>query len=99
VYGQECPTEANRWSGTSLGCYTNAEMDSIIGRLEIEIDRNEQRRLWRDLVRIQSEELPVLPLYFSVVTTLFRDGVTGARGFTKPHTKATWNVAEWDITA
>jgi peptide/nickel transport system substrate-binding protein len=97
VYGQECPTESNRWSGTSLGCYQNSEMDHIIGRIAVEIDRGEQRRLWRDLARIQSEELPVLPLYFNVVVSLFRDGVTGVRGFTKPNTKATWNIVEWDV--
>jgi peptide/nickel transport system substrate-binding protein len=98
VYGLECPTEATRWAGSSLGCYQNPEMDRIIGRIEGEIDRDEQRRLWRELVKMQSEELPALPLYFSVVTSLFRDGVTGVRGFTKPNTKATWNVAEWDVT-
>lgn len=97
VYGPECPTEANRWSGTSLGCYQNQEMDRIIDRIAVEIDRGEQRRLWRELARIQSEELPVLPLFFNVVVSLFRDGITGVRGFTKPNTKATWNAAEWDL--
>jgi ABC-type transport system substrate-binding protein len=97
VYGGECPTEATRWAGSSLGCYQNAEMDRIIDRITVEIDRGEQRRLWRDLVRIQSEELPALPLFFNVVTSLFREGVTGVRGFSKPNTRATWNVAEWDV--
>jgi peptide/nickel transport system substrate-binding protein len=97
VYGGECPTEATRWVGSSLGCYQNAEMDHIIDRIAVEIDRAEQRRLWRELVRIQSEELPALPLFFNVVTILFREGVTGVRGFSKPNTRATWNVAEWDV--
>jgi ABC-type transport system substrate-binding protein len=99
VSGRDCPTEASRWVGGSLGCYQNAEMDGIIDRIAVETDRGEQRRLWRDLVRIQSEDLPVLPLFFSVFVTLFRDGVTGVRGPSKPSTRATWNAAEWDLTS
>lgn len=99
VSGSACPTEATRWVGGSLGCYQNAEMDRIIDGLAVEIDRAEQRLLWRELARIQSEELPVLPLFFSVFVTLFRDGVTGVRGPSKPSTRATWNAAEWDIAS
>jgi peptide/nickel transport system substrate-binding protein len=98
VYGGECPMEAARWAGSSLGCYQNAEMDRIIDRIAVEIDRGEQRRLWRDLIRIQSEDLPALPLFFNVVTSLFREGVTGVRGFSKPNTRATWNASEWDVS-
>jgi hypothetical protein len=72
-------------------------MDRIIDRIAVEIDRGEQRRLWRDLIRIQSDELPALPLFFNVVSSLYREGVTGVRGFSKPNTRATWNVAEWDL--
>lgn len=99
VSGRECPTEASRWVGSSLGCYQNAEMDRIIDGLAVEIDRAEQRLLWRELARLQSEELPVLPLFFSVFVTLFRDGVTGVRGPSKPTTRATWNTAEWDLAS
>jgi hypothetical protein len=41
----------------------------------------------------------VLPLYFSVFVTLFRDGVAGVRGPSKSSTRATWNVAEWDLVS
>ena len=29
--------------------------------------------------------------------TLFRDGVTGVKGDTKPRTTISWNIAEWDV--
>jgi ABC-type transport system substrate-binding protein len=72
-------------------------MDRIIDRISVELDRDQQRTLWRDLTKIQSEDLPVLPLFFSVFVTLFRDGVTGVRGPSRPSTRTTWNAAEWDL--
>jgi peptide/nickel transport system substrate-binding protein len=97
VNGQFCPSEQTRWVGSSVGCYQNPEMDRIIDRLFVATDRSEQRDLWRGLMKIQTEDLPVLPLFFEIKASLFREGVTGFRGDTKPSTSATWNVAEWDL--
>ena len=55
------------------------------------------RQLWRDLVKIESEDLPVLPVFFLIVATIFREGVTGVKGDSNPRSGATWNVAEWDL--
>ncbi len=97
AHGPRCPTEQTRWSGGNRGCYQNAEMDRIIDGLSIAVDPAEQRRLYRDLVKMQTEELPLLPLYFKVNSTLFREGVTGVKGDTQPRTSVLWNVAQWDV--
>ncbi len=97
LYGPRCPSEANRWTGFNSGCYQNPEHDAIIERLFTEIDPTAQRQLWRDLVRIQSEDLPVLPVFFLIVATIFREGVTGVKGDSNPRSGATWNVADWDV--
>jgi peptide/nickel transport system substrate-binding protein len=92
-----CPTEENRWNGGNWGCYLNGEMDRLTERLNVAIDPAEQQRIYAGITRIQSEELPGLPLYFDVDVTLFRPGVTGVKGDTRPRISATWNVAEWDV--
>lgn len=97
LYGSQCPTEANRWAGRNRGCYQNPEWDRLIDRAGSAVDPADQRDIYRTLARIQSEELPVLPLYYNVEATLFRQGVTGIRGNTKPKSSMMWNVAEWDI--
>jgi len=97
VYGPNCPVEPTRWVGASLGCYQNPEHDRLIDALHVAIDPAQQRELYRELIRIQSEELPVLPLYYNVMVTLFREGVKGITGGTVPRTSFTWNAAEWDI--
>jgi len=97
VHGPRCPTEQTRWSGGNRGCYQNAAMDRAVDALLMAVDPAEQRLLYRDLVKMQTEDLPLLPLYFKVNSTLFREGVTGVRGDTQPRTSVLWNVAEWDI--
>lgn len=96
LLGSACPSEP-RWVGGNHGCYRSAEMDRIVDALQGAIDEREQRTLYRDLVRWQTEQLPVYPLYYNPQVTIFRDGVTGVKGDTMPRTAVTWNVAEWDV--
>ncbi|MBM2812355.1 MAG: hypothetical protein HW416_3114 [Chloroflexi bacterium] len=97
VYGPNCPTEQSRWVGGSLGCYQNAQNDRPIDGLQTAIDPVRQRDLFRELISVQTQELPALPLYYNVSVTLFREGVTGVLGSTVPRTSFTWNVADWDL--
>jgi len=97
TYGPACPTEQTRWVGTNQGCYQNPELDGIVDALSIAIDPAEQRRLYEQRFRIETGELPELPLYFDVQVHLFRQGVRGVKGETNPATSVSWNVAEWDV--
>jgi ABC-type transport system substrate-binding protein len=97
AYGPACPTEQTRWVGNAIGCYQNERSDRLADALRMAIDPAQQRELYRELVAFQTQELPVLPLYYQASVTLFREGVTGVRGGTVPRTSATWNIAEWDV--
>jgi peptide/nickel transport system substrate-binding protein len=97
AYGPACPTEQTRWVGNAIGCYQNERSDRLADVLRSAIDPAQQREAYRELVAFQTQELPVLPLYYQASVTLFRDGVTGVRGGTVPRTSATWNIAEWDL--
>jgi peptide/nickel transport system substrate-binding protein len=97
LYGPNCPTEANRWAGRNRGCYQNPEHDRLVDEIGGAVDPAEQRRIYREIGRIQTTDLPVLPLYFNVEVTLFREGVLGIRGNTMPKTSLMWNVLEWDL--
>lgn len=96
-YGQSCGTEATRWVGNNRGCYQNPAADQVVAGLLRSVDRTDQQRLWRELVRIHGEELPNLPTYFYVQGTVFREGVSGIKGENRPSISATWNVTEWDV--
>ncbi|MEA2641899.1 MAG: peptide/nickel transport system substrate-binding protein [Chloroflexota bacterium] len=98
LHSSNCPVEETRFTGPNAGCYRNPEHDRIVDTLRSAIDPGAQRQLYHALVDLQTQELPVLPLYFDVEMTLFRQGVTGVRGDTRPRTSATWNVSEWDVS-
>jgi peptide/nickel transport system substrate-binding protein len=97
-YGPECRSEATRWAGNNLSCYQHPVADRLAEPLLLAIDRGEQQRLSQALVRHFTQELPSLPLYFTVQMFLFREGVTGARGGGRPVGSNTWNIHEWDIS-
>jgi peptide/nickel transport system substrate-binding protein len=93
----ECPSEQTRWVGRNRGCYLNPQADRIVDGLNRAIDPADQRPLYRDFARLITEELPILPLYFPVRVTLFREGAAGVKGRAMPSGGETWNIHEWDI--
>jgi len=95
--GPSCPTEAKRWVGWNRGCYQNPDRDRVTSALKTAIEPSDQRALYREFARIESEDVPALPLYFNVQLTIFREGVIGAKRNTSPKTTATWNVEQWDL--
>ncbi len=58
------PTAANNWSGQNTTGFKNAEADTLIDRIERELDREKRRALWHRLQVLYAEELPALPLFF-----------------------------------
>src|SRR5581483_5903072 len=97
LYGRDCPTEQTRWQGGNRGCYQNEAMDRVVDALLRAIDTDERRELYRQLIRSETEEVAVLPLYFNINVAIFREGVRGVRGDTSPRTSVSWNAADWDV--
>ncbi|MBX6323337.1 MAG: peptide ABC transporter substrate-binding protein, partial [Rhodospirillaceae bacterium] len=64
LHSAEIPTEANGWTGQNYTGFRDAEMDGLIDRIEVELDREKRAPLWRRIQQIYAEELPALPLYF-----------------------------------
>lgn len=95
TYSPQCPSESNRWIGNNRGCYRNAATDQVIERLFVSIDPGEQRTLFRELVQTQTQDLPLLPLFFDVSAWIMREGITGPR-LSSEKGSLLWNVREWD---
>ena len=64
LYSKEIPTAENNWSGQNYPGFRNAEMDALIDKIEVELDREKRRAMWQRIQEIYATELPVLPLYF-----------------------------------
>ncbi|MPZ15200.1 MAG: hypothetical protein GEU73_12380 [Chloroflexi bacterium] len=92
-----CSSEQNRWTGPNHGCWVSAESDRTIEEMAGAIRQTDQARLWRELMKVFTEELPFLPLYYNPQVTIFREGIVGVKGETQPRTSPTWNIYEWDV--
>ncbi|MFN0043057.1 MAG: peptide ABC transporter substrate-binding protein [Alphaproteobacteria bacterium] len=57
------PSAANNFAGQNYTGFRNAEVDRLVDRIELELDRVARQALWKRLQAIYAEELPALPLY------------------------------------
>lgn len=96
----QIPTAANRFSGTNRGQFSNAEWDDVGARMRTALDDDRRVQLERELLRVFSAELPVLPFLYELqaVPALGIKGLVPITG--TAHTgniMHTWNIHEWDM--
>src|SRR5690606_21117519 len=46
LHSKEIPTAENGWSGQNYPGFRNAEMDALIDKVEVELDREKRRAMW-----------------------------------------------------
>lgn len=64
LHSAHIPGAANNYAGQNYTGFVNEEMDMLIDRIEVELDRPRRREMWRRLQEIYAAELPVIPLFF-----------------------------------
>jgi ABC-type transport system substrate-binding protein len=57
-------TPQNRWAGNNRGGWINPEYDRLIEVFSTSLDRAERNRAVVEALKIASDELPILPLYY-----------------------------------
>ncbi len=58
------PGENNNFAGQNYPGYAIPEVDDLLERIEVELDREKRRGMWQRLQHLYAENLPVIPLYF-----------------------------------
>ncbi len=97
LHSTNCPSEQTRYRGNNRGCYQNPENDRLIDEAKVAIDPVDQQRLYGEIARLRTDQLPEMPLYFVINLTVFREGVTGIKGIARGRGGVGWNVMEWDV--
>ncbi len=64
LHSDHIPTAANNWAGQNYTGYSNPEMDELIEKIAVELDRDKRRLMWQRLQQIYAEDAPTIPLYF-----------------------------------
>ncbi|MEA2642122.1 MAG: peptide/nickel transport system substrate-binding protein [Chloroflexota bacterium] len=97
----QIPTAANKYAGTNRGQFNNADWDRIGDSMRVALQDSQRLSLEGDLLRVFTNELPSLPLYFEI-QALPVAGFTGVQGATGiAHTgniMHTTNAHLWDLS-
>lgn len=98
LHSSNIPTPANNFAGQNYPGFRNAEADGLIDRIEVELDREKRRALWRRLQEIYAEELPALPLYFRANAHVWPKWLAGVVPTGHQYPTTLW-VENWRETA
>ncbi len=88
-------TESNRWGGVNRGGWVNPEYDRLIDLYSNSLDRAERNRGALDGLKIVSNELPVLALYYLSLASAYTSALTGPNpGYASD---TAWdNISQWE---
>lgn len=96
LHSEEIPTPDNAFAGQNYTGFRNAEVDALIDRLEVELDREARRALWHRLQQIYADELPALPLYFRADPFILPKWLKGIEPTGHQYPTTLW-VEHWGI--
>ncbi len=91
--GDQIPTDKNNWSGSNIYGYKNAEVTQALKDAERELRESERQRLLSIVQRYVSDELPILPINYTVGVSLYKTNLTNYRPLGLG--PITWNVHFW----
>jgi peptide/nickel transport system substrate-binding protein len=94
LYSDQIPTAKNNWAGQNYTGFKNAEMDTLIDAIEIELDRDKRKAMWGRLQRLYAETLPVIPLYWRAEAYILPKWLKGVRPTGHQGTTTLW-IEEW----
>ncbi|MFQ3623745.1 MAG: peptide ABC transporter substrate-binding protein [Acetobacteraceae bacterium] len=97
LHSTEIPTEARNWSGQNYTGFRNAEMDDLLERLPVTLERESRRPMWRRVQEIYMTEIPVLPLYFRSDAHVWPRWLSGVRPTGHLAPSSLW-VEEWRVS-
>ena len=94
LHCEQIPTEENSWGGQNYMGYCSPEMDALIDRIEVELDREVRAELWAELQRLYATDLPALPLYWRAQPFVLSPWLEGVRPTGHMGPTTLW-VEEW----
>jgi peptide/nickel transport system substrate-binding protein len=92
------PTEQNAWQGRNYPGFCDPRVDALLDEASRTVDETKRRALHRQIARILSEEVPMIPLYDRVDVSVTPKGFSGWRP-TGLLQSVAWNAQEWRFDA
>lgn len=96
LHSEMIPTAENGRAGQNFTGFRNAEMDEVLDAIEVELDRDKRKELWRRIQSIYAEELPALPLFWRAQAFIFPKWLTGVTPTGHMGQSTLW-VEDWRV--
>jgi ABC-type transport system substrate-binding protein len=97
-HSSEFPLAQNNWRGGNYGRYRNAELDRLVERHEITIPTQERMEIFRQIVRVVSDQVVIIGLYYDVEVTVTATRLKNVRtrdgGFGETSNAHEWEAVE-----
>lgn len=100
LHSTNVPVQENQWVGANRGRYASPELDGLLDRLWVTLDRGGRESVEREIARYVSAELPIAGLFFYPAMVMVRATIGNVR---PPKTVApvgrlslSWNAHEWE---
>lgn len=91
------PTANNRFTGNNYGGWINPEYDAEWTKFTTTLGRAERNQHLVQMLRIVSEEVPAIPIYFNMAPTAYLSTLNGpTMGARVPDARIYWDIHEWD---
>lgn len=93
----EIASDQNRWKGSNYGGYTNPTYDALNHQFLATLDPSQRSEVMAGIVRLMAEDVPVIPLYYVVLSMAARNGIAGPGSVSAVHAASAWNIHEWEV--
>jgi peptide/nickel transport system substrate-binding protein len=90
------PRAENRWAGGNRGGWSNAEYDRALDAFTSTLGRGEREQQLSQLVRIHTDDLPSISLFFRAQPWVHANALRGPK-LVPPEGNMSWNIQEWEL--
>lgn len=77
LLSKNIPTKENVWSGQNYSGFNDTKMDKLVAGYEFEFDFEKRKKTMQEIMRIYTEKIPTIPLYFRMENAVIPKGMTG----------------------
>ena len=86
----------NRWNGRNRGSWSNPEFDRFADVFNRTLDQPQRVQAVAQMVRIFSEDLPNISMYFNPTPVVFVSALRGPQDV-DPTADVAWNIHQWEF--
>lgn len=77
LMSKNIPNEKNTWTGQNYTGFSNARVDKLAEGYEFEFDFEKRKKTMQEIMKIYTEEIPVIPLYYRGENAVIPKGMKG----------------------